>query len=740
MIGEGVSPTTDVTSAAAPALVPVPAPVPVPVPAILVVDDDARKRLAICAILAPLGLRIVEVNSGRDALRAVMDESFAIILMDVRMPTLDGYETARLIRERGQTRLTPIIFVTASVAQHPRATDTAYASGAVDFIFTPIVPEVLRAKVSTFVALYLQSQELKESLESITVLNAALHESEALAQAVLQNVADGIVTVDQDGLIESFNRSARRLFGYTEEEVIGKSLGLIIPASHHVHLPDHPLGNQPLFPAAGTSVEPTETVGRRKDGSCFPMDMETSQMQIGERTLVIGCIRDISERKAHIEALGHQALHDPLTGLPNRTLFGDRMNQAIASGERANEPRGLLVLDLNGFKQVNDTLGHDRGDTLLREVGKRIVAALRKTDTVARLGGDEFGILLHGATDLAAAATSAWKIQRSCEAGFVIDGQVVRASLSIGIALFPEHGETTPELLRHADLAMYDAKRSGRGHAVFDLAQETEMAQSLTLLADLRDCVARNELVVHYQPQIDLATRRTTGVEALVRWQHPTQGLVQPAGFLPQMEGSALIAPLTRWVLNEALGQQQIWRANGMDLTMAINISARTLKPADGLPGALAELTAVWGTSSDRLTLELTESALIEGAAPNVLANLHNIGAKVSIDDFGIGYSSLAYLQHLAVDQIKIDRSFVMNLASAPGNAVIVRSTIDLAHNLGLTVIAEGVEDALTLDVLAEYGCDSAQGYFFTPALTADKLTTWLAESPFGAGPVADPS
>jgi diguanylate cyclase (GGDEF)-like protein/PAS domain S-box-containing protein len=725
MTADSVSPTADATSTAAPGAA--------PAPAILVVDDDAGKRLAIRAILAPLGHRIVEVNSGRAALRAVMDQSFAIILMDVRMPTLDGYETARLIRERGQTRLTPIIFVTASVEQHPRATDTAYASGAVDFIFTPIMPDVLRAKVSTFVELYVQSRELKDSLESITVLHAALRESEALAQAVLQNVADGIVTVDEAGRIESFNRSARRLFGYTEDEVIGQSLGLIIPASHHVHLPNRTSANQALVEAMGTGVEPTETVGRRKDGSCFPMDMETSRMQIGARTLVIGCIRDISERKAHIEALGHQALHDPLTGLPNRTLFGDRMNQAIASGERADEPRGVLVLDLNSFKQVNDTLGHDRGDTLLREVGKRIVAALRKTDTVARLGGDEFGILLHGATDLAAAATSAWKIQQSCEAGFVIDGQAVRASLSIGIALFPEHGATTPELLRHADLAMYDAKRSGRGHAVFDAAQETEMAHSLTLLADLRECVARDELVVHYQPQIDLATRRTTGVEALVRWQHPTQGLLPPAGFLPQMEGSALIAPLTRWVLNEALGQQQTWHADGVDLTMAVNISARTLKPADGLPGTLAELTAVWGTCSDRLTLELTESALIEGAAPNVLAHLHNIGAKVSIDDFGIGYSSLAYLQHLAVDQIKIDRSFVMDLASAPGNAVIVRSTIDLAHNLGLTVIAEGVEDDLTLDALAEYGCDSAQGYFFTPALAADELTTWLAESPFGA-------
>jgi diguanylate cyclase (GGDEF)-like protein/PAS domain S-box-containing protein len=724
------STTADATSAAAPDQG--------PAPSILIVDDDAVKRLAVRTILAPLGHRVVEVDSGRGALRAVMDQSFAIILMDVRMPTLDGYETARLIREREQTRLTPIIFVTASVQQRPRATDTAYASGAVDFIFTPIIPGVLRAKVSTFVELYVQSQKLKDSLKSITVLNAALHESEALAQAVLQNVADGIVTVDEAGLIESFNRSARRLFGYAEDEVIGRPLTLIIPADGHARPPDLPTDQTPVLAGIVTSGELIETVGRRKDGSRFPMDMETSRMHMGERTLVIGCIRDVSERKAHIEALGLLALHDPLTGLPNRTLFADRMSQAIASGERAGEQRGVLMLDLNGFKRVNDTLGHGAGDVLLLDVGQRIAAALRKTDTVARLGGDEFGVLLGGETDLAAAATAAWKIQQSCEPGFVVDDQVVGASLSIGIALFPDHGATTGELLRHADLAMYEAKRSGRGHVVFDAAHETQMADSLTLLADLRQSFSRDELVVHYQPQIDLVTRRTTGVEALVRWQHPTQGLLQPADFLPQMEESALMAALTRWVLKEALAQQQMWHADGVDLTMAVNISARTLKPADGLPATLAELTANSGTGSNHLTLELTESALVEGAAPNVLAHLHNIGAKVAIDDFGIGYSSFAYLQHLAVDQIKIDRSFVVDLASTPGNAVIVRSTIDLAHNLGLTVTAEGVEDDVTMDALAEYGCDSAQGYFFTPALPAHELTTWLADSPFGLRAAAD--
>jgi diguanylate cyclase (GGDEF)-like protein/PAS domain S-box-containing protein len=701
------------------------APGAAPPAAILLVDDDEGKRFAIRAILAPLGYAIVEADSGREALRAVLRQDFALILMDVRMPILDGYETARLIRQRSQTRLTPIIFVTAFVEEYPIATETAYASGAVDFIFTPVHPDVLRIKVSTYVELFVQSRELQ-------ILNAALRDSEARAQAVLANVADAIVTADERGLIESFNRSARRFFGYSEEEVIGQPLGLIIAPGDHDGRCDPTPAAASLF-AKDTGAQPAEMVGRRKDGSCFPIELETSRMQIGARTLTIGCIRDISERKAHVEALGHQALHDAVTGLPNRTLFADRINQAIASAERAGEPRGVLMLDLNGFKQVNDTLGHDRGDCVLREVGKRLTAALREADTVARLGGDEFGILLHGASDLAAAATAAWKIQQACEPEFVIDDEVVSVSMSIGIALYPEHGKTTADLLHRADLAMYDAKRSGAGYAVFDAAHETQMAHSLTLLAGLRECVAREELVVHYQPQIDLATRKTTGVEALVRWRHPTLGLLQPESFLPQMERTAMIAPLTRWVLNDALRQQRTWRGEGIDLTMAVNISAHALKPNGDLPDSVAELTEIWGIAPDRLILELTESAVIEAAAPDVLARLHNVGAMVSIDDYGTGYSSLAYLQTLPIDQIKIDRSFVINLATVADDAVIVRSTIDLAHNLGLTVVTEGVEDETTLNVLGEYGCDSVQGYFFSRALTAEELTEWLTESPFGA-------
>jgi diguanylate cyclase (GGDEF)-like protein/PAS domain S-box-containing protein len=701
--------------------------------AVLVVDDNAAKRLAVRAMLAPLGHAVVEADSGRAALRAVMSQTFAVILMDVRMPTLDGYETAKLIRQRSQSELTPFIFITA-FGGNETETAAAYASGAVDFIFTPILPEVLQAKVSAFVNLFVQAQRLQYSLDSITALNVALRDSEVRARAVLQNVADGIVTAGEAGLIESFNRSAQRLFGYSEEEVIGQPLHLIAAPSHHDQFSEEARARWSLLMANDVPADPTESVGCRKDGACFPMELDMSQMQIGERTFTIGCVRDISGRKAYTEALEHRTLHDDLTGLPNRTLFGDRMDRSVASADRCDESRSVLVIDLDDFREVNEKLGRKQGDALLRAVAERLHGTMHDSDTVARLGGDEFAILPSGETDVETAAVIAWKLRAVFEHPFLVGGHVVDLQASIGIAFFPQHGRATSDLLRRADLAMQQAKQSGSGLAVFVAEPEDRTARRLTLLSELRDCIPRGELVLHYQPQVNLgATRQTTGVEALVRWLHPTNGLLMPAQFMPEAERSQLIKPLTRWVLDTALHQQRLWSDAGLDLTMAVNISARSLTRGSDLPETVAELSETWGIAPGRLILELTENAILDAAGPDVLDLLHQMGARLAIDDFGIGYSSLVYLQRLPIDEVKIDRSFVTNLASAPADAVIASSTIDLAHNLGMTVVAEGAEDEDALDILAEYGCDSAQGYVFSRPCAGEDLTAWLTESPFGA-------
>jgi diguanylate cyclase (GGDEF)-like protein/PAS domain S-box-containing protein len=701
-------------------------------PAVLVVDDDASKRVAIRAILAPLGIPVIEVDSGRAALRALTQRTFALILMDVNMPTMNGFETAKLCRQQSEGALTPIIFITAMGSDDARAA-SAYESGAVDFIFAPFLPEVLRAKVAAFVELFAQSEALEHSLTSITALNAALRDSDLRTQAVLDNVSDGIFILDEAGRIESVNRSVAQLFGYGADELIGHLFEFTIAPERRDEL--ERIGPLPAESRRerGTPRRALETLGYREDGSTFAIELERTLIHDGERTFTLAFVRDVSERKAHTDALEHLALHDGLTGLANRTLFSDHVSRALAAARRADREHALLVMDLNGFKQVNDTLGHDRGDALLRKVAERLVDTLRDGDMVARLGGDEFGVLPGDPTDLSAAAAIAHKLEHAYQEEFVIGDEPLHVSPSIGIAVFPQHGRTTPELLHRADLAMYAAKRSGKGHAVFDTAQEKRTERRLARLLDLRQCVARDELVVHYQPKIDLFTQALVGVEALVRWLHPEHGLLLPGSFMPEVERTNLIGPLTRWVMNEALRQQRDWLDEGLDLTVAVNVAARSLGLDSSLPELVAELTALWGTGRGRLTLEITESGLIAPAAPAVLSRLHAMGERLSIDDFGTGYSSLAYLQRLPVDEIKIDRSFVTRLAEVADDAIIVRSTIDLAHNLGLSVIAEGVEDDGVLQRLLQYGCDGAQGYLFGRPVPADELRRLADPAPAGA-------
>jgi diguanylate cyclase (GGDEF)-like protein/PAS domain S-box-containing protein len=695
--------------------------------AILVVDDNAGKRLSIVTVLEPLGHAIVEVDSGEAALRTVMQQTFAAILLDVQMPIMDGYETAGLIRMRRECEHTPIIFITAHSTEDAKIR-VAYASGAVDFIFAPIVPDILRAKVSVFVELFLKSRELAQSV-------GRFRDGEARTRSVLENVADGIVTVTGDGVIRSFNRAAAGLFGFSEQEAIGRPFSMMVGPKFPGDYATQSEAKRQVWSPQLSSDRSAESVGRRKDGSTFPMELDLSEVRLETGTIHIACLRDISERQTYTDALQHQALHDNLTGLPNRVLFEDRVTQATRAALRSGESLALLVLDLDEFKRVNDTLGHHHGDRLLKLAGERLLGGLRTGDTVARLGGDEFGVLAASGTDLAGAVTVVWKIQQALEPPFLIDGHTVDVKASIGITLIPDHGDNIDDLLRRADLAMYDAKRTGTGYALFAAEQEETPARRLALLGDLRRCIERQELDLHYQPKIDLATGRTIGVEALTRWNHPSGRMFLPGEFMPEVERSELMIPMTEWVINEALRALRSWRDEGYDLTMAVNLGARCLAGGTALFETVDQLTAKWGIPADKLTLELTESALIDTAVPGMLEQLQTMDERLSIDDFGTGYSSLVYLQQLPVVEIKADRSFVMTMCTVKDDAVIVRSIIDLAHNLGVNVVAEGVEDKPTMTLLKKYGCDQAQGYYFSPPVPADDLLQWLETSSFGLPP-----
>jgi diguanylate cyclase (GGDEF)-like protein/PAS domain S-box-containing protein len=702
--------------------------------AILIVDDDSAKRLSIKSILEPLGHSVIEAVSGEAALHEVIKQPFAVILMDVQMPIMDGYETAKLIRMRSACAHTPIIFITAH-EQDEAQIPIAYASGAVDFIFGTVVPDVLRAKVSIFVELFLKSRELERSLGRVTTLSDQFRDNEARTRAVLENVADGIVTITDDGIIESFNRAATGLFGYGEREAIGQHLSVMVAPLFSSAAPGEIAGAIEIVAGQQNGSDPTDTLGRRKDGSTFPLELELTGLQLGARKLRIVCLRDISERQRYTATLQHQAVHDDLTGLPNRVLFGDRVSQAIQAAQRTGEPLALLVMDLDEFKHVNDTLGHQHGDILLKLVADRLVECLRTGDTVARLGGDEFGILPLGATDLAGAATVAWKIQQALKPIFLVKGHNVEVKTSIGITLVPEHGDNIDDLLRRADMAMYDAKRSGGGYATFATAHEESTARRLALLGDLRQCITNNELVLHYQPKIDLRTLQTIGVEALIRWNHPSGRLLMPDQFIPEVEASELMVPITEWVINEALRQLRRWRDEGYDLTMAVNLGARCLAQGTSLFETVEELTTAWRIPADMLTFELTESALLDTAVPGLLAGLENMNEHLSIDDFGTGYSSLVYLQRLPVVEIKADKSFVTGMTHTRDDAVIVRAIIDLAHNLSAKIVAEGVEDEETMKLLIDYGCDAAQGYYFSRPVPGDDLLQWFEASSFGLSP-----
>jgi diguanylate cyclase (GGDEF)-like protein/PAS domain S-box-containing protein len=434
------------------------------------------------------------------------------------------------------------------------------------------------------------------------------------------------------------------------------------------------------------------------------------------------------ERKQAETRLWHQALHDALTGLPNRRLFHDRVGQALERAQRSGSSHAVLLMDLDRFKEVNDTLGHDCGDALLNELGERLESHMRSADTVARLGGDEFGFLLSD-VDFLEARELVGRIQRALHDPFTLQDLPVHVEASIGIALFPDHGETVDLLLQRADVAMYVAKRAGSGFAVYDVRKDDHTPTRLTLIGDLRQALERRELVVHYQPQVELATGRVSGVEALLRWEHPVRGLLQPDDFMPVAERSGLMDRLTRYVIDEALRHQQMWRHAGHELPVAVNVSMlNLLDPA--FPTDVLALLDRWGAPASSLSLEITEHTVVADRVrvEDVLSWLAECGLKIAIDDFGTGYSSLALLRRLPLHGIKIDRSFVRAMTSDHDDAVIVRSTIELAHNLGLKVIAEGVATAEIYDELVRLGCDSAQGFHLGAALPAREIALWLED------------
>ena len=551
--------------------------------------------------------------------------------------------------------------------------------------------------------------------------------NETRIRAVTENAFDAIITSDERGVIDTVNHAVEKMFGYVSDELVGRNVSVLMPDSYRKEHDSYI--DKYLLTGKGRLINNrAEVIGMRKDGSSFPIEIALSEMFIGERRYFVAVARDVTESKRQTAALQYQALHDALTELPNRSLLSDRIRQSILLAQREHHELALLVMDLDRFKDINDTLGHQYGDKVLQEVSTRMRTALRESDTIARLGGDEFAILLPN-TSVQQAKVIADKLLLIVEEPFLIGEQVLHVGGSIGITLYPQHGENEVALLQRADVAMYVAKRGHLGSAVYDPSVDQHSLRNLGLLGELRGAIEHDQLLLHYQPKVNLKTGKVYGVESLVRWQHPQHGLMQPDEFVPLAEQTGLITPLSQWALKGAL-RTCCEYCDGQGLDVAVNLSVRNLQDPR-FPNKVARLVDENCGDPSRLRLEITETAIMAdpGRALDVLNRLSAMGVKLSIDDFGTGYSSLAHLKQMPVDELKIDKSFVTGMLEDDSDAMIVRSIIDLAHNIGISVVAEGVETEAIYNRLKEMGCDAVQGYYMSKPVPAEELIEWAKTS-----------
>ncbi|SHN68385.1 PAS domain S-box-containing protein/diguanylate cyclase (GGDEF) domain-containing protein [Duganella sacchari] len=541
-----------------------------------------------------------------------------------------------------------------------------------------------------------------------------LRQREARLQAILNKAADAILTVDGNGALMSANAAAGRLFGYAPEKMTALPLDKLIPVG---------VGEAAGLDAAGLLrmiacgvTHEYELPGWRSDGSEFPLAMSVSEVELPDEHLFVAILHDLTEQHMAQERIHRLAHHDTLTGLANRLSLNLRLDQLLAQTRRSGGMAALLFIDLDHFKKINDTHGHEMGDLLLIAVSQRLQELLREVDTIARLGGDEFIVVTDGAVTPDDASNIAVRIVDALTAPYHLQGKTIHSGASVGVAMFPSDGDDSSTLMRHADTAMYAAKSQGRGNfQFFSEAMNTATHERLMLENRLWQALEQNEFELYLQPQIELATQRIIGAEALLRWHHPELGMVGPDRFIPIAEESGLIIPLGDWVLQRATSLLHAWRTPGLaHLRLAVNLSARQCH-GPGLLPHLDRLLHSHGIDPALLELEITESAAMQDPerSRTLLTELRSRGIKVAIDDFGTGYSSLSYLKLFEIDRIKIDRGFVKDIESDPNDAVIVAATIALAHSLGLEVIAEGVETQAQRDFLRSKQCDEAQGYLF---------------------------
>jgi diguanylate cyclase (GGDEF)-like protein/PAS domain S-box-containing protein len=701
-------------------------------PRILVVDDEPLLRNSTQQILSIPSYEIHSAGGGREAVARLSQQHYDLVLLDLFMPDYDGHQVMQFILQSDID--TSVIVVSGDTSID--AAISSLRSGAYDFLRKPYEPEELLKRVQNV----LQKRRLEQQNEQIA---NQLQHSETWYRYIVNNSPDLIYTLDNQGRFTFLNDRAESLLGFSKEELLGQHY------SNVIHPEDLDRVSY-VFDERRTSERASRNVELRlkcKDCDRGPrlyqaqfLDMELSSMGIYEGTDPIflgkyigtyGVLKDVSERKKAEETIHYQAYHDLLTGLPNRILFKDRLNLAIAQTRRNSQMLAVMFLDLDRFKVVNDTLGHVVGDELLLNVASRLRGCLREGDTLARLGGDEFTLLLPQINQREDAVKIAHKILTALEQPFHIDDHELFASVSIGIARFPNDGETIDSLIKHADIAMYHAKASGRNNYQFySQAMNVSFSGRLSLESSMRKALERNEFVVHYQPQVNIESNKIVGMEALIRWQHPTRGLLPPSEFIPLAEETGLVVSIGEWVLRTACADVRAWQDAGLPrVRLAINFSAQQVEQPQ-FTETILNILEETGLDSGVLEVEITESVIMKDVENTIskLIKLSGFGVKIAIDDFGTGYSSLSYLKKFPIHTIKIDQSFVRDISKDPSGTSIVTAIIAMAKGLKLNLVAEGVETERQLAFLRGLECNEMQGFLFSWPLTVEEATKLLAE------------
>jgi len=577
-------------------------------------------------------------------------------------------------------------------------------------------------------AAMLASRQADDYADMAMKQGAKLRQLDLLMRNIVEQSFDGIMAFDEKGFVRTANEAACRIFRGAPNEIVGQHLKGLLPDFNSFK---RSVYADPEAPESDGSR--LEGLAHRLDKSTCPIELALRKISIGQQTWLMAILRDITVVKAHESKLKHLALHDALTGLPNRLLLKDRLDQTLSAARRSHKPVTLGILDLDRFKEVNDTLGHQVGDALLIDVAKRLVECVRDGDTVARLGGDEFAILLPQQDGPCSAQDVAKRIVAAIHQPFSIAGCIaLEVGVSLGIAMFPDDADSESKLMQRADVAMYDAKRNATSIERYDPAKDINSIRTLVLSGGLRQAMEDDQLFLVLQPKLDLPSGEIKSFELLTRWRHPDQGLIPPDEFVPQAEQSGNIIPFTCWTLERMLDCLTTWQGEEFDLSLALNLSPRSLHSKEIL-SFMEELLVTSRISPAQITLELTETAVMldpEGAMTS-LRKLNELGLRLSIDDFGTGYSSLSMLRQLPLSEIKIDKSFVDNMIANPQDQVIVASTISLAHNLGLEVVAEGVETSAQMAALQALGCDVVQGYLIAEPIAYEDLSAWAKTAPW---------